>query len=405
MHDSATIAWSVLRAGLRLASDAVGDVTGSSLPIDPVAVAQPATLTALLNKGALLEPVQRVTVNGITVQPVPSVSSNCVNQVLSIAHDAGSALPDSLFVKIPMPQLLTRWFLNVINAWELESYFFRHVAPGLPIRTPMTYATAQRGSRFYLIQENLRDDPGVVLFVNPDMQAGPSLERVHACLDTFARLHAHYAGRSVAEREALLPLRLHPFLSRDMGSVAKMLNSMALGPCMKRRPGAIPPQVATAYRTTIKHWPRLLRYWFAEPLTLLHGDSHLGNFFVSGDTMGMLDWQAAHWGNGIRDVQYFLIDSLPAPVLAEHEQALVDFYVARRAYHGSALDPSRAWEDYRSFTFHTLMTIVVSVGFGALSAEQARLMEEILDRAVAAVERVDYPGWLAAFLDSEENNK
>ena len=31
---------------------------------------------------------------------------------------------------------------------------------------------------------------------------------------------------------------------------------------------------------------------------------------------GMLDWQAAHWGKGIRDVQYFLIDSLPADVLA-----------------------------------------------------------------------------------------
>ena len=27
---------------------------------------------------------------------------------------------------------------------------------------------------------------------------------------------------------------------------------------------------------------------------LLHGDSHLGNFFVSGNEMGMLDWQATH---------------------------------------------------------------------------------------------------------------
>lgn len=38
--------------------------------------------------------------------------------------------------------------------------------------------------------------------------------------------------------------------------------------------------------------------------------------------MGMIDFQAAQWGKGIRDVQYFLIDSLPTEVLAEHEQAL-----------------------------------------------------------------------------------
>ena len=79
-------------------------------------------------------------------------------------------------------------------------------------------------------------------------------------------------------------------------------------------------------------------------MSLLHGDSHLGNFFVSGDEMGMLDWQAAHWGKGIRDVEYFLVDALPADVLAEHERELVDYYVQRRAHHGPARrgDPGRA---------------------------------------------------------------
>ena len=34
--------------------------------------------------------------------------------------------------------------------------------------------------------------------------------------------------------------------------------------------------------------------------------------------MGMLDWQAAHWGRGIRDVVYFLNNALPSEVLARN---------------------------------------------------------------------------------------
>ena len=112
----------------------------------------------------------------------------------------------------------------------------------------------------------------------------------------------------------------------------------------------------------------------------------------------MLDWQAVHWGKGVRDVQYFLIDSLPAQVLAEHEREFVDYYISRRAVYGTAIDSEQTWQEYRSFSYHTLMTIVVSIGFGALNEEQDSLMQEILKRAVAAVERVDYAGWLNDFL-------
>ncbi|MFK7978192.1 MAG: phosphotransferase [Halioglobus sp.] len=408
MRDTAYIGWSLIRGAWRLfldvVGDALGDGVGGSLPYLPAKVLDPVVLTDLLEQGALVEEAkvttQRAEIVSVTQQNIPSISSNCVNLTVSIEQAGEATLPASLFVKVPMQQRATRFFFSVINAWQLESHFFAHVAKGLPFRTPITYATQWRRSRFYLIQENLREDPSVELFVNPDMVQGPSLERVYACLDTFAKLHAHYHGMSALDRESLLPTRLHPFLSRDMGTIAKNLNRLALNPCMKKRPNAIPDSVAEAFRTTIAQWDKLLKHWFSEPLTLLHGDSHLGNFFVSGQSMGMLDWQAAHWGKGIRDVQYFLIDSLPAATLAEHERALVSYYVERCAHYGAPIDADETWEHYRSFTFHTLMTIVVSVGFGALNEEQAVLMDEILDRSVAAVQRVDYPGWLSAFLEN-----
>ncbi|MEZ5573950.1 MAG: phosphotransferase [Halioglobus sp.] len=400
--DSATMLRLGFRGGYRLLRDALGDITGSSLAFRGQDVATPDVLTRMINEGALQAGTTGVRITGVQQQPIPSVSSNCENLVLTIEQAGDAILPRSLFVKLPMESLLTRWFFTIINAWQLESHFFRHVAPTLPLRTPITYATRCQGTRFYLIQENLREDPRVELFTNPDMMIGPSLEQVHRCLDTFARLHAYHYGLSARERDAILPLELHIFLSPGMGVAARMLNSLALKPCMKKLPDAIPDPLVRAYQLSIENWDALLQYWFSGPLSLLHGDSHLGNFFVSGDAMGMLDWQAAHWGKGIRDVQYFLTDSLPIATLSMHERELVDYYVQRRAHYGAAIDPEQTWQEYRSFSFHSLMTIVVSIGFGALNADQDALMAEVLRRTVAASQRLDYAGWLQDFLGGRE---
>ena len=62
------------------------------------------------------------------------------------------------------------------------------------------------------------------------------------------------------------------------------------------------------------------------------------------------------------------------------------------------MDAELAWQKYRSLSFHTWMTIVVSIGLSAMNAEQDELMVEILHRSVAAIERLDYPAWLAEFI-------
>jgi hypothetical protein len=399
--DTMKMAWVAAREWGRLVGDALGDITGRSLPFKADDVATPETLSRLLNEGSLQPLAQPVQISALVRQDIPSVSSNCHNLVLTLEQTGEATLPQSVFVKLPMESLATRWFFSIINSWRLESHFFRHVAQTLPLRTPVTYATAWQGTRFYLVQENLHEDPTVELFTNPDMLIGPSLERVRSCLDTFAQLHAVHYDLARAECEAILPLTYHPFLSPTMGLVSRNLNRLALKPCMKKRPGEIPADVVEAYQRTVDNWDTLLEYWFAGPLSLLHGDSHLGNFFVSGDEMGMLDWQAAHWGKGIRDVQYFLIDSLPAQTLAAHERELVDYYVQRRGYHGTPIDAQETWQEYRSFTFHTLMTIIVSIGFGALNEEQDVLMVEILRRSVAAIQRVNYADWLDDFLAAQ----
>ena len=69
-------------------------------------------------------------------------------------------------------------------------------------------------------------------------------------------------------------------------------------------PGYGVVELATeAARRALDRWEDLSRAWYREPLTLVHGDSHLGNFFDTGDEMGMIDFQGTHWSRGTRDVR------------------------------------------------------------------------------------------------------
>ena len=278
--DTAKMAILAAREWIRLVGDAMGDAVGFSLPYKAQEVSKPKTLSRLINKYPLQPGAEPARISAILRQDIPSVSSNCQNLVLTLEQEGNATLPESLFVKLPMESVLTRWFFSIINSWRLESHFSRFVARDLPPRTPLTYATHWQGSRFFLIQENLHEDPTVELFTNSDMLAGPSRALVHRCLDTFARLHACHYHLSTFEREAILPLDYHPFLSPSIGLVSRTLNKLALKPCLRKRPGEIPEDVVSAYQKSVRHWDELLDYWFNGPLSLLHGDSHLGNFFV-----------------------------------------------------------------------------------------------------------------------------
>lgn len=334
----------------------------------------------------------QIDVTSIQTLDIKSVSSNCNNVVVSLS-EARDQLPETLFIKLPCPEKLTRYFCNAIGVWEIECLFYKNVAPHMPIRVPKPYVVAHEGSRFVLVLEDLHADPSVGLFTNPDMIAGPDLETVRGCLEAFAKFHGAFHGLSPTEREQLLPHRTHPFTSPLMSNLSRNINNASVGPCHKKSPEVFTRQHAALYRRAMARWEDLLAFWFDEPLTLIHGDSHLGNFFVDGDKMGMLDFQAAQWGKGIRDVQYFLIDSLPANILAENEEALVRHYVDALKQEGVTLPFDDAWAQYRAYSFQTLMTIVVSLGLGTLT-EKDSVMEELLARAVAAVDRVDFEGWL-----------
>lgn len=85
-----------------------------------------------------------------------------------------------------------------------------------------------------------------------------------------------------------------------------------------------------------------------KPLTVCHGDMHLGNLYVADERVpGFLDWQPrlAPWS---LDVTYFMIAALDPLDRRRWEGALLQHYLARlEAYDVSAPAFDDAWSSYR----------------------------------------------------------
>jgi hypothetical protein len=387
----------------RIALDRLDEARGRSLPRTPEQLARPPVLDDLFANHAPpgappLPPVRRAGLPGVSFE-----SSNCTNFLIEVEFEGGPApgLPRTIYAKLPPPELATRAFANATGFWESEVTFCQRLATRVPIETPRVYAAARRGARFVLLLENLHERPGTRLFLNRDMAAGSTPERSRLCLETFARLHAAFWAAPAHEREGLLPMRLHAHLAPGARARSRAMAQAAIEPAHRKAPDVFRAEHVEVCRLALEKWDALVDAWFEEPLTLIHGDSHLANCFEqptadgpAATEMGLLDFQGVHWGQGIRDVQYHLIDSLEPNRLAECEHALVDDYLAALARHGVDLDRDRARAQYRALSFQTLVVAVVSLGLGSLT-EREETVRTVLHRSVAAIERLEFGRWLS----------
>jgi hypothetical protein len=120
------------------------------------------------------------------------------------------------------------------------------------------------------------------------------------------------------------------------------------------RGAAIPRRFHDAQRME-KAWLALLELITACPLTIVHGDEHLGNMFVDSDgTPGFLDWfcRPERW---VMSFTIFLIATLDSLDRRSWERALLTHYLSRLSAYGVAA-PSfdEAWLAYRCATIYPL---------------------------------------------------
>lgn len=386
MRGQLSLALSAWRATGAIAVDAVAGLAGAALPSTPEDLARTEVIGPLLGRE----------IAGARLTGVDFPSSNCRNFLVEVEEVDGSLT--SVYAKLPTGDFGARLFANTVGYWDLECLFSRDVAPTVTVpRVPAVYAVNQRRSRFVLLLEDLHQLPGARLFVNADVVAGVEEDRARRCLSAFADLHAHFHDWDRDGQDALVPWSTHSFASPRGRALSPALNRTAIKRAAQRAPEVVDEQLAATYVRTLDHWDAMLDLWYSGPLTLVHGDSHLGNTFEydagEGPRVGLLDFQGVHWAPGIRDIVYFLVNSLDAEHLATVERELVDHYLAELAARGVELDREETWRLYRSFAFQVLVVGVVATGLGGFT-ESDTVVETMLGRQVAAMDRLDYAGLL-----------
>ena len=155
-----------------------------------------------------------------------------------------------------------------------------------------------------------------------------------SAMDELAMLHAAYQGRELAwlthavgyAKQAARPRnRRAPSRSSSSSAVDQFADDM-------------PPAFRRLGELYAKRSLDIVALFSEGERTLIHGDTHSGNLFVDAGRTGFYDWAVAGRGPGVRDVAYFLCNSLPVEMRRKEEDALLARYRSGLAEQGVTLD-------------------------------------------------------------------
>jgi Ser/Thr protein kinase RdoA (MazF antagonist) len=126
------------------------------------------------------------------------------------------------------------------------------------------------------------------------------------------------------------------------------------------------PQEITKYSATdiLGLWARYVASLTRGPMTLLHGDAHIGNTYVlPNDDVGFLDWQVTRRGEWSQDVGYFLISALTEEHRRKHEADLLDEYRnTLQVPHDQRPTADQMWTRYRATPIYGLAIWLSTLG-------------------------------------------
>jgi hypothetical protein len=275
---------------------------------------------------------------------------------LALDYSTGSG-PPTVFVKAADPD--HKELIRMTSGMFHEPRLFMAGAD-LPLEHPIVYSALidEDAYDFVMVMEDL-----AARGADPRDSLRPlTAHQAAAGVRALGRMHGRYWGRRVLDNPKLD--WLEPFTPFDG------LQYAPLPSALERLDGATPPEVTSLSIDTLVEsiWKPYIRTLTTAPQTLLHGDPHIGNTYVTpGDDVGFLDWQMARRGNWSLDLGYFLQGALTTDDRRTHEGRLLEEY---RDALGLPIDelPSleEIWTRYRASVAHglTLWLCTASAGGG-----------------------------------------
>ena len=302
-------------------------------------------------------------------------------------EDEGARAPGSVVVKLSSSDKKSVRIARLLGMYRREYSCFRQLAPYMPVSLPELYYGdwEEAGHRFVLVLEDLRGMEAM------DQIAGASAARARRAIRGAAELHGHFWSK-------LEQPPASSFLA-SVGSqrrwLSQLLYLICLAPCMSRFGSLFSSKMR---RLAEAYGPRVavhMNELESGSQTLTHGDFRLENmFFGAGksDAFTVIDWQASGLiGNGLYDVAYFMVTSVPTEVRRDIERDALEEYHEIVCRNG-AKDVSLAdcWLRYRQSVLNMLVPCICACGGLDMTNPRMRALGETMaQRTLIAIEDLD----------------
>jgi len=314
------------------------------------------------------------------VEIVDSHSGTTGRVQLRVDWNAESHAPSALFGKLAPTDPIQRQMVSFTDMGRREARFYTDVAAdeSLPIRAPRPIWSGwseDDPSAYFMLLEDLE----VAGCEFPSSRNEDSRRSEEGMIDTFARLHGHFWES--------------PRFDEDLSWIDPPMRSpigpQLVGDALSAFGSDMPEAFRELARLYIDHTDALCDRLDAGPATLTHGDSHVGNSFIDGDEVGLLDWACTCRAPGIRDVSYYLCNSVPTALRRERERSLLDRYLAGlEAAGGVAPSFEEAWRQYRRLATASWIAATATAAAGS-RMQSVDIGLRALERANQAIVDLD----------------
>jgi hypothetical protein len=271
-----------------------------------------------------------------------------------------AGLTERLFTKSG-PGFMTRLVSAAAGLGVVEAMFYTQIRPMLDIEAPTTQYSAYDPltNRQLLIVDDVSQTRGA--------RFGNILTRwftrghAEQVVDTLAALHARFWNTPLHSRFGSWLMDSYEWMAR-LNVTINAPKRILVG--FERARDVIPSELYDRRGDIPAALTRSLEINSSGPQTLLHGDVHPGNWYVTGDgRMGLYDWQCAARGGWARDIAYALSTHLTVEQRRTWERDLIARYLKRLAALGcepTNLDDS--FLAYRQQMPHAMFMWLCTIG-------------------------------------------
>jgi hypothetical protein len=271
-------------------------------------------------------------------------------------HLEGEGVPATLAGKFAAADAASRNTAVMFGLYRKEVEFYRQAAPRLGVRVPGVHfaGVGDDGGEFILLFEDMGPAR------QGDQIRGCGIEDARAAMRQAAAIHAPSWGQ-----EDLLTADWHA-PPPDLGKTLGGLYPQAQAVWRERYADTLDPDMMQL----CEELAEMSGSYFTRedrPQCIVHGDFRLDNmlFDVRGgaEPIAVLDWQTVTTGKAMTDVGYFMGTGIGEALWREHEDELLDLWLAEMAAQGQKLTRDDIWHDYRLGILHGVSTAVFSAAF------------------------------------------